>query len=184
MAVMMGLAMGGMALAGTAMSNRAANKQMKSDARSEGIRQAGVWFGAERKGAAIEAQLAGTNQARVDNYIEIQKSQARAESDAKVAAAAAGVAGQSVDLQVNDTRRTEAEAKHSIDKQIAQQRAQIRLDYIDNYVNAAAQIGNPEFKGVDRTARFFNTALSFTQGFMGGYSMGGSGSGGNSGGTP
>lgn len=178
MAAILAVGMGMAAVAGTAISNRASSKAMEADARSEGVRQAGIWFGAERRGEMLMAQMSGITDARIQNRVEIGKAQARAASDAKVAAASAGVSGQSTEFVAQETARTAAEAHKSLNDRIKAERMQLQTNYVDNYLNAGAQLGGTEFRGVDNKTRFLNMALSFGTGYMSGRSMGGGNSGG------
>ena len=169
MAVFLAVGVGVMGVAGTMLSNKEGDKDLLASARAEGQENAGINFGADRHAAHLSKAMFEAQSAGLQSNIEIDKAQARAESDAKVSAAQAGVSGQSVDLVINDTERSKEEAKQSVDRQVRAQSLQLSTDYVDNYLNATLKKGTSEFKSKSSSTRFAEAGLSFGKGFVGTY---------------
>lgn len=167
-----GAGMGVMSLAGGALGNRQANKNAEADARSMGVREAGIDFGAERASEHIALSMRDVGSARIQSYVEAEKASARAESDAKVSAATAGVDGQSVDATINETKKNELDVKNSIDDQVKAQQLQLATDYVDTNLNAELSKGSKEISTKSSKTQFLEGALSFGKGFLSGYGTG------------
>lgn len=166
------VAMGIIAIGGSILQRRAENDNMRNDARQLGMSEAANMFAAETQVGQIFGKIVAAENERVQQNAAIEKAQAAAESDAKVSAAHAGVAGQSVDAVINDTERSAAEAKSFVDKRVRQERLQLSTDYVDNYLNAEMRKPNAKFntKSSGHVAAEF--ALSFGQGFVSGGGLG------------
>ena len=166
MAAFLAAGMGLMAVGGSMLQNRAENKNAEADARQLGVQEAGIQFGSERKAAFLLRAVESVEAAAIQERAAINAAHARAESDAKVSAAHAGVDGQSVDAVVNDTDRTAAQAKGSVENRAREASLQLTTDYVDNFLNAKMQTGNTEFRSKSGSAVFAQHALSFGQGFL------------------
>lgn len=162
------LGIGGLAAVGSMQQQKASNQNLVDQAKQLGIRNAGIQFGAERQEGHIIRSMENIQAAKIQSYAEIQKAQARAESDAKVNAAASGVDGQSVEATINDTERSEANAKGAIDQQVKAQSLQLKTDYVDNAINAEMAKGSAEFRVKGKRTAFLENAVAFGQGFLGG----------------
>lgn len=162
---------GGLGIMGMMSNNQQqkdADRNAASQAENYGIKVAGIDFAAERTAEMLMTKMVTIQDARVAAEIQIDKNQAQAESDAIVNAATAGVSGQSVDAVVNDTERTQAEAKGGLNEQVRQQALQLTVDYTDNFLNAEISKGQAKFTTASSGERTANSALGFVKGFIGG----------------
>ena len=159
----------GMAVVGAAsaiIARREQNKNMLSEAKALGIKEGQILFSSERKADFLVREAARLGQERQSAIIDIDKAQARAISDAKVMAAAAGVDGKSVDAVVNDTERTSEEAKRSIDESVKAERLQLQANYTDNFLNSSMQIGTKEFRAPSNAEAALGVGLGFAKGYL------------------
>lgn len=149
--------------------NKNKNANVTAQADAYGVKTAGIDFGAARSGEFLQSKITGIEQARTEHNVAIEKNLARAQSDATVMAAMAGVDGQSVDAVANDTERSAAEATRSVNDQARQQKLQTKTDYVDNFLNAHISKGNAKFNAPSKETQATNTALGFAKGFIGGF---------------
>ena len=165
---LLAIGLGALGVMGANAGQKNEDRQAAESARSYGIKVAGINFTADRVATSLVQQVSTIAEAKIRSDIAVDKAQAQAESDAKVSAAAAGVAGQSVDAVVNDTERTAAEAKGSISEQARAETLQIQTDYTDNFLNAHMSKGNVNFQTASKSDRIKSGVLGFAQGFLGG----------------
>lgn len=156
--------LGLMSMASSMADSAEENDQMRHRARTHGLKTGGINFARDRHVATIEANsaLLQTNAEAEKRFVESQ--QAQAEADARVTAAAAGVAGDSVDAVINDTERTAAEAVKNIDRNKAAKERQLQTDFVDAKVNPDLQKGVFD-STVDRGKAPLKAGLSFLQGY-------------------
>jgi hypothetical protein len=158
------IVLGLMSAASTLADNAEDNDQMRQRAQELGLKTAGINFSRDRHARAIEAQapILQSNAEAQKRFVEAN--QAQAEADARVIAAAAGVAGDSVDAVISDTERTAAEAVTQIERDKKTKERQLITDYVDNQVNADLQ--KPAFDStVDKGAGVLKAGLSFVSGY-------------------
>jgi hypothetical protein len=153
-----------MSMASVAADGAEENDQMRQRAQEHGIRSAGINFARDRNMMMTELNLANLtrNTAETERFIKSQ--QARAEADARVSAAAAGVAGDSVDAVISDTERTAAEAVAQLDHQSAAEERQLKSQAVDTVVNADINKGVFD-STVDRNKGLVKGGLAFVQGY-------------------
>lgn len=156
--------LGMMSMASSMADSAEENDQMRQRAQSHGIRSGGINFARDRHTMAIEEQskLIGDNADAQERFLEMR--QAEAEADARVTAAAAGVAGDNVDQVINQTERNAGEAVVAVQEAESQAKRQVQADRVDNVVNAEVQKGHFD-STADRSAGAVKAGLSFIQGY-------------------
>lgn len=173
--MIMAIGMGVMAIGGAVLARRAEVEGAKNDAKKFGNHAGSVEFSKERKQGAILDTLSQVQSAQLSEKMAIREAQARAESDAKVIAGAAGVDGQSVDLVINETEQNAMEAEASLNDRVAAQKLQLTTDFVDTHLNAELDTGKMEVKTKSSGQVAAEYALSFGGGYLGGRAARGKG---------
>lgn len=160
-------ALGALSLASTAMGESDNNEQMAQTARQFGIKRAGVAAFKDNQLRTYTKRVQAQNEAKILADQEIELSQDKAEAQARVNAAAAGVAGTSVEQTVSETQINEQRALTTVARKSKQQKEQSKTDLVDSLVNAEAGLGT-----LDTTKRGGNTILKYGLSFASGYLSG------------
>ena len=161
-------AMGVMAIMSTKAGQKNEQRNIAAQVKAHGIEQGGIDFSAQRAAEMTINRVHVLRAEKVQADMIIDKAHAQAESDAIVSAGTAGVSGQSVDATINETTRTAAEAKGSINRRVQAEKLQITTDYTDNYLNADMKKGEVEFRQRSSGSKNLEMGLAFAQGFISG----------------
>lgn len=159
--------MGVMSMMAAKNGQKGEDQDIAGQAKAHGIKLGGIDFSADRVAQTMVGRMNTLSSSKVHGDMIIDASHAQAASDAKVSAAQAGVAGQSVTAVANDTERTKAEAKGSLNRRLAAEKLQLSTDYTDNYLNAHMKKGSADFKERGSSNKGTMQALAFAQGFLG-----------------
>lgn len=171
---MSGLALlaGGISFASHLISSseeRNRNRQQQiQDEQQYGRNAAGIDFTTQRKLSMIPSQVKATAEMTNLAKYAVEKEQARTEAEARVNAAAAGVAGASVDTQIADTERTAAENKAILDKNKDEKTKQMQVSIVDMALDAELQKGGlqPGSGGTSRGTDLAIGGLSFLSSYI------------------
>lgn len=128
-------------LVGSRSKRRAQRRERNRKARQFGIRAAGIEFATMRMTALLPTQAAAIQTNKELAAMTVDKNQAKAEADARVNAAAAGVAGASVENVVSDTERTAAQNKDILNRMKNKEMAQLEISLVDKQLNAEINKG-------------------------------------------
>ena len=157
---------GGLALASSLLGESDRNDQMIQQAQQFGITKAGIEVTTAAKLDALISQAATGKETNILVKAEISKSQAKAEAQARVAAAQAGVSGASVNQVVNETEVNAINAEHIANKELTNSKNQLQIDFVDTVINAETQIGVQDTSTRDQT---LTHTLAFARGFASGF---------------
>lgn len=143
----------GVSVVSSMMGEADQNAAMESKARAFGVRKAGI---AASKEQALDAIVANTAQLRNEAALvgaDIEKSEAAAEAQARVNAAAAGVEGASVDVSIAQSDVNAANAKGKLDARKKQNEEQLKLNFINTIINAETQTGTLDTSTQNQTGK-------------------------------
>lgn len=158
------VAVGLLSMASSMADSAAQDDIMRQKAQDYGLRAGGVAFSQHRHQQFLESNLSTLRDNAEAQKRFIEANQAEAEADARVQAAAAGVAGDSVDAVIQETERNAAEAVKQEETKLATSKRQVEADMVDNTINADIQKG--VFHGAhDKHAGKVSAALGFIEGY-------------------
>lgn len=156
------LIIGGLMLANSLMGEADANDQMAHKAKQYGVNKAGIDSAKTTRITALITQASQLKASKALSEKMVNMSQAEAEAQARVNAAAAGVEGDSVNQIIGETEVNAANAKEIIDSQEKNAQNQLKQNFVDTTVNASQQTGQLDTSTRDQTLQH---ALSFATGF-------------------
>ena len=157
------LGIGALAAVGSMLNEADENEAMESRAAAFGVRKAGIDAATKSTIEGIFTQATELEDAAALTKSEIYRSQAQAEADARVSAAAAGVAGASVSAVINETEVNAVRADKQTETKLTASQNQLRLNFVNTVLNAEAQKGTLDTTVQDRSAQH---AMAFSSGFL------------------
>jgi len=163
---MSAIALGTLSFASSLLGESDKNDQMIQQAQDFGIRRAGIKSATEAKLTALISQAAQAKENKILANLTIDRAQAKAEAQARVNAAQAGVAGESVNQVINETEVNAANAKNITDRDLRNSKNQLKIDFVDTVINAETQTGVLDTSTRDQT---LTHTLAFATGFASGF---------------
>ena len=167
MAAFSAIAMGVVAVGGAVMEKRASNDNARQAANDYGVHTAQVDFAAGRSQRAIIHNMGILSETEMRDRMSLDLARQKAEADAKVSAATAGVSGQSTDVQISDIGRSEEMAKMSLNARIKAEKLQLKSNSIDTSINAYLGKGALNIKQESTSTTLVKAGLAFAGGYLG-----------------
>lgn len=129
-------------LSSSSSERRQRRRQQAAADKQFGIDAASIDFSSARRMSFVPQQAEGIRTQSAMLRQATQAAQARTEAELRVSAAAAGVAGDSVDVTISDTERTLATNELLIKQQRNKAEDQLRIDITDQSIQAEISKGS------------------------------------------
>lgn len=165
------IGMGTLSLASSMLGESENNELMAQKARDFGIRSAGIDFSSSKRLDTLVSKSLEIVESTKLGKIAIDRNQSEAEANARVIAAAAGVAGDSVDSVIGSTEANAALAQGQLDRTKNAAERNLRLNFVDETMTADINKGTLD-TSTSSSDQTLAHALSFTTGFARGFDFG------------